>query len=173
MLTEAIEQALYREATQLWVMTYTEPNHRSSQPVLLRSLDEATVYVHEHVAKGLHYYVDIKSARDDDAMSPDGAITGLGWYSPLRRMTDEECLAACSRFGKEWVEQGTPPNTPDWGQATRAGVKFVRMRVSTVLIHRLSRYLGYLERSGALNDKRRDWEELGDAWLALERVSDI
>lgn len=139
-----------------------------SKPKLFRDLDEATQWTHNNVARGLRLEADVKHHGSDDADSAPGTLTGLTWRCPTRRMTKDECLATKSRFAKDWVKSGSHPNMSDLEAARRQQIEFVNGDVTHVSIHRVSRYLGYIRRASALNDKSRDVAELTEAWEAIQ-----
>lgn len=115
------------------------------------SLDEAAVFVHNHVASGLYMTADLKHERDDEGTDlPLGSVTSLDWRCPMRKMTADEIKGCKSRFEKDWLKN--PPNTSDFEQAKRQGVCFIAGEVEDVSITRGSRYAGYLLRAGQLND---------------------
>lgn len=162
-----IPHQLEVEATNLWIVESSLDHTPRSKPKLFRSLDEATQWVHNHVAKGLRMEADVKHTGSDDADSPPGTLTALTWRCPSRKMTKDECLATKSPFAKEWIKSGNHPNTFDLEGARRQQIEFANGPVTSVTIFRVSRYLGYIRRSSALNDKSRDVAELIEAWEAV------
>ena len=162
-----IPHQLEVESTNLWIVESSLDHAPRCQPKLFRSLDEATRWVHNNVAKGLPMKADIKHTGSDDADSPPGTLTGLTWRCPMRKMTKEECLATKSPFAKEWIKSGNHPNVSDLEAARHQQIEFVNGDVTHVSIYRVSRYLGYIRRASVLNDKSRDVAELIEAWQAL------
>lgn len=151
-----IPQQIIDLSTELWVVfTGRGLETRAVFP----NLDKATAFVCEHVAKGLHLQADLKHDWDDDHSTLSlGAVTALRWECPMRPMTREEVLACKSRYEKDWLKN--PPNTDDFDRAARLGVRFIGSPVSCVNITRCSRYIGYIHRSGYLNDKTKQVSEL-------------
>ncbi len=163
-----IPHQLELEATSLWIVEANLHHKTTAKPRLFRSLDEATQFVHNNIARGLPYRADVKNNGSDDAQSPAGSLTGLIWDCPRRKMTKEECLATKSQFAKEWIKSGNHPNMSDLEAARRQQIEFVNGEATLVTIYRVSRYLGYINRASALNDKSKDIAELVDAWEAAK-----
>lgn len=162
-----IPAELEDQATSLWtVQTYL---HHIPGPIrLFASLDAATQYVHHNIAQRVPFRATLKDAGSDDLESPDGSVDGLSWDCPMRVMTLEECRASTNPYAKDWIKSGNHPNTYDLDAARGQQIKFVAGEVTTIFVHRLSRHLGYIRRSGVLNDKTKDVKQLLKAWNELE-----
>ena len=163
-----IPHQLEVEATNLWIVESALDHTPRSKPKLFRSLDEATQWTHNNIAKGIRLEADLKHTGSDDKESPPGTLTGLTWSCPMRKMTKDECLAPKSRFAQDWIKSGNHPNMSDLEAARRQQIEFVNGDVTHVSIYRVSRYLGYIWRASALNDKSRDVAELIEAWEAIQ-----
>lgn len=168
-MTNTLPPSLVDAAPDLWMLDGGLHNTYVIPPKLFRELDDATQWVYRHLARNIPFKVDVKTSdlAEDDSVSPLGTITALQWRCPSRRMKEVECLAACGTFGRQWVESGDHPNTPDLSDHLRQSIGFRNGDLTIVTITRVSRYIGYLARSSILNDKSRDIAELVDAWYAL------
>lgn len=164
-----IPQPLIDASTSLWCI-HCNGVRELVKHKLFASADEALQFTETHIAQNLNYrYAETKNVNSDDESDlPDGSLVGLIWDAPSRSMTREEVLSSNSIFKKEWLK--TPPNISDYEAAEKLGVKFVGRRVSNVHIMRVSRYIGYLRRSGELNDKTREIVELVKAYEDFNRA---
>jgi hypothetical protein len=124
---------------------------------MFRTLDEATAYVAQNLIQRAVFTADFKESPlydDDHSPLPLGVLTKLHWTCPHRPMTEKEIRSSNTPFLKEWL--ASPPKIPDYAAAESQGIQFIQTPLTFVSITRCSRFLGYVKRSGRLNDKTQD-----------------
>lgn len=160
MITDTpLPNAIAKEMANLW---FVFTGNGMTTHGVFDNPDDALASVHKNIATNLWFTADMKHCLDDDHSELAlGAITGFNWSCPTRPMTREEVLATNSEYEKFWLKN--PPMTPDFAAAAKRLVTFIGEPTSNVTILRGSRYLGYLHRSGHLNDKTQQIAELIEA----------
>lgn len=118
---------------------------------IFNSLEAATQWVRANLIENATWSARMRETWSDDN-TPLGTFTGMSWECPSRPMTKDEALATGNRYAKEWIKSKNLPNTQDYAESERRGVKFVSEQLSNILIERLSSHLGYMQRASALND---------------------